>query len=753
MDFRIEKTISNFIENQFPQFYQEEGENFILFTKAYYEWAESQTQLRDSANNVIVNSVNSPLLPPLYQARSILEYRDIDNTLENFLEFFQKKYLYGIPFNIIANKRFLLKHILDVYRSKGTIQCYKLLFKLIYNEDIDVYLPGKDMLRVSDGTWIEPRYLEVTKNSNLSSLVGKQIVGVSSKTTAVVENYIQEAFNRDILNIIYLSNISPRGGDFNPGEKIVVVGNIGNTAAVTSAPTVVGSLQELTIVSGGQNYAVGDVVKIAHNDVSNGQNISFGVNGLLKITELSRGFGSFNFDVVKGGFGYMSNAATFVYKNSANGQGASFQLAPVSNTQTVEYNTDIICDYSNLAINAASYGFPGNTSANQSSNIGIAFSYTNNVFGTILNLTNIRTGNGYTQPANVFVRSCQYSKALPGNVSYNSTSNTITGTNTIFNWIYSNGDVIQLKANSSLSSSIELAVIKQVVSNTSIILYGPPSKNSTSSAQYRAAPVILPSNFALYEPLMYRADGTINGINEEIDAPVNSGNNIASKAIAVDSGKGYIEGELVKAYLYGGISNNISVINPGTNYSNGDAVIFAGGGAATVADGFVSTNSSGAITNVTLTYVGSGYTDVPVTRIRSANGSGAVLSVSITEFNTTSEIIGRVKKTGVGLGRGYWSTTRGFLNSDKYIQDSYYYQDFSYEIRVAEVLAKYKEILYNTFHTSGSELFGKFSLINTQASLMEVLAEQTIYNFSSDFDNLTADNAEFTADLDDSYFV
>jgi hypothetical protein len=97
MQFPIEKYISNFVESQFPLFYQEEGPDFILFVKAYYEWLES------SGN-------------PIYQARKIQDYRDIDNTLEQFLEHFQQKYLYGIPFNIIANKRFLLKNILDVYR-------------------------------------------------------------------------------------------------------------------------------------------------------------------------------------------------------------------------------------------------------------------------------------------------------------------------------------------------------------------------------------------------------------------------------------------------------------------------------------------------------------------------------------------------------------------------------------------------------------------------------------------------------------
>lgn len=720
MDFRIEKTISNFVRNQFPDFYKDEGENFILFMKAYYEWAEQ-------------GSPDEHVSLPggfISESRDLLNYRDIDETLTNFLEFFQKKYLYGIPFNIISNKRFLLKHILDVYRSKGTIQCYKLLFRLIYNDDIEVYLPGRDVLRASDGTWTEPKYLEVTENTTTKNLIGKPIVGVSSGTTAIVESFASENFNRDIFNTVYISNIMPKGGDFLPGEKIVVSGQEGNTAAVSAAPTVLGSLNELTIINGGQNYNIGDVIKIVRNDLSNGSIVSYGSEGLLRVTGLSTGFGSLNFDIVSGGFGYMANATSFVYKNGANGQGASFAIAAPSNTQTIQYNTDIICDYSNLTINTATYGFPLSPTANQFSNIGTAFSYTNNVFGTIVNLTNIKTGNGYDQSANVFVRSCQYSKVLPGNVSYNTTSNTITGTSTVFNWIYSNNDVIFLQANSSLGSSIELQVIKQVVNATSIILYGPPSKNSTPSATYKAAPVILPSNYATYESVMFRPDGTINGINELIEASSAQGSNVVAKTVSINSGKGYVEGEQVRAYLYGAVSNNVTIINGGNSYSNGELVVFAGGGAATSANAYVTTNGNGVISNVTVTYVGSGYTELPTLRVSSANGSGAQLFVSLTEFNTVAEIIGRVKKAGVGKARGYWSTTRGFLNSDKYIQDSRYYQDFSYEIRVAQLLDKYKSILYDTFHTAGSELFGRYLLINTEASKMGILYEESSASIS-----------------------
>ena len=176
MDFNIEKTISNFVETQFPQFYLTEGPNFVLFVKAYYEWLESEGQA-------------------ISEARSLYDYRDIDNTLTSFLEHFQKKYLYGIPFNVIINKRFLLKHILDVYRSKGSINCYKLLFRLIYNQDVEIYLPGVDILKPSDGTWVEPKYLEVTNTGNLQDFVGKTIIGSSGSIRATCEGYVIEPVN------------------------------------------------------------------------------------------------------------------------------------------------------------------------------------------------------------------------------------------------------------------------------------------------------------------------------------------------------------------------------------------------------------------------------------------------------------------------------------------------------------------------------------------------------------------------------
>jgi hypothetical protein len=478
MEFSIETKISNFIENQFPSFYREEGPTFILFMKAYFEWMESNGN-------------------PIYHSRNLLNYGDIDNTIDDFLVHFEKKYLFGIPFETVVNKRFMIKHVLDAYRSKSSIQGHKLLFKLLYNLDSEIYIPGRDILKPSDGTWKEPKYLEVTDNGNLNDLVGKEIEGSESGTLAVVESFTKESFDSDIINTLFISNITPKNQDFTIGEAIVLKGQASNTSAITSAPILKGSLNGLQILNGGQNFKVGNILKIVKRDLTNDNIISFGQNGLLRVANVGRGFGTINFDILSGGFGYLSNSAIFVYNETGDttGTGAGFEIDQLTNQQLITYNTDVICNYSNLQLDATAYGFPGDETANLTANIGNALTFRTDTFGTVSTLNNITTGNNYTNATINFVRSNLLSNGLPGSISYTASSNTITGTSTIFDSIFAANDVIQIQANSSLNATQELQVIKEVTNSTQIILYGPPENSSTASAVYRAAPTISTSKF------------------------------------------------------------------------------------------------------------------------------------------------------------------------------------------------------------------------------------------------------------------
>jgi hypothetical protein len=762
MEFSIEKRVSNFIQSQFPLFYQEEGPDFILFMKAYYEWME-------------IDRNTSGFGGPIGEARELFNYRDIDNTLEIFLEFFQKKYLYGIQFNVISNKRFLLKHILDIYRSKGTIQSYRLLFKLLYNEDIEVYLPGKDVLRVSDGTWIEPRYLEITKNDNLINYIGKTIIGASSLVTATVENYVQENYNNDIINILYISNILPKRKDFEINEKIILLEDADNTDAINLAPTLLGSLDRVSVVRSGNNYAIGDVVKVKNREVdvnaySVGAPISFGVDGILKVSELFTGFGSLTFDLENGGFGYTRNANVFLYKTSDPGQGGSFDIGILSATRELTYNTDLICNYFNVQLDATNYGFPKNPSANLSTNVGLVLSTNTENFGTIFSLDNVLIGNSYETQVSVFVRSTLLSEPLSGTIKFANTSNVVYGIATNFSNFFSNDDIIGLQSNAAVSNSYELAVIKTVVSDNELLLYGPPKSsgetvgfvtsnsvitsdsilytadagvNNSISAVYRVAPTILPAEFASYEPIMFTANGSIAGENETIRAYPNFGSNIALEAVVINSGKGYVDGEQVKIYPHSIISNVVNISSRGFEYEPNERLIFVGGDPGRIASGYIdSVDKNGGILSVVIENGGSGYKDLPEIRIDSINGFGAKIVPFLLEFDEKREILAKAIKGPIGKSPGYYSTTRGFLSADKYIQDSYYYQDYSYEIKVSQTLDKYKNIINETFHSAGSELFGKYLKFLYDSSKLNLVFDEAII-FSSAWSTDSGDTVEF----------
>lgn len=719
MQFNIQNFVSTFIGSQFPSFYEEQGPNFILFMKAYYEWMESNIPLVDTSNNLILTVDGANTTPPLYAARQLFNYRDIDNTLEEFLDHFQKKYLYGIPFDIIINKRFLLKHIFDIYRSKGSIRCYKLLFKLIYNEDIDVYLPSYDMLKPSDGTWNTPMYVEVSNINNISNFIGKTIIGLSSGVTAIIEFYISESINGNIVNVLYISNISPTVKSFIVNENISIVDAQGNV--IETGPVILGSITEFQITEGSYNFGIGDVLAVPSYLSNNNYVLGNGIDCLIKVSNTGQMYGSVFFNVIDPGNGISANASIFNYYNNSTGIGANFLLGSLENVEEVSYNTDIIGNYSNVTLNAASFGFPGNTSANSSSNLGIALSFTNNIFGSIGVIASQNSGYNYTSTPTTFIRSTIDSLLLSGTISYSTTSNAITGTSTLFTNFFGTNTVIVL-GNSTYS---EAHVVSLVSNNTYLTLYDKPLTNSTGSSTYKVSVDVFPSNFLPNNPIMYTSDNKISGLNALIQGSLSTGNGVVTSTKIIDSGRNYIDGEQVTAYLYNSVTTP-TIVYGGNNYANGELLVFVDPLVNRRATGFVNTNSNGAITSVTMNTYGSGYIAVPNVVIQTANGKNAYLTTSLVQFSQNNFIKGNLIKGGIGVKQGNWTTTNGFLNSDKYIQDSYFYQVFSYQIKVADMLQNYKSILYDTFHPAGTEMFGEFKSAESLNASIEIITNLNV---------------------------
>ena len=62
---------------------------------------------------------------------------------------------------------------------------------------------------------------------------------------------------------------------------------------------------------------------------------------------------------------------------------------------------------------------------------------------------------------------------------------------------------------------------------------------------------------------------------------------------------------------------------------------------------------------------------------------------------------------------GYYTSNAGFLSDAVFIQDSRYYQAFSYVLKIDERLASYKSAVRTMVHPAGTALFGEYQISNT----------------------------------------
>ena len=61
---------------------------------------------------------------------------------------------------------------------------------------------------------------------------------------------------------------------------------------------------------------------------------------------------------------------------------------------------------------------------------------------------------------------------------------------------------------------------------------------------------------------------------------------------------------------------------------------------------------------------------------------------------------------------GYFTSNAGFLDDSIFIQDSKYYQAFSYVVKIDERLASYKSAVKTMLHPSGMVMFGEYNITN-----------------------------------------
>ena len=367
-----DKKISALIESQLPGFILQEAPLLVKFIKAYYEAIERDGQVTE-------------------RSRNLLRYADIDTTTSEYLDWFKREILVNIPKNISANERTFMKNVLDLYRSKGSEESYKLLFRALFNEEIEVSYPADNILRVSDGRWERSQFIRVSVASgNALAQGGTTVLGNSSGAQARVESIrsVRE-FGVDV----FVYDLSRVNGTFQ-NDEIITSNDTNFSGRIYSAT---GPLANLEIIQGGAFHRVGDHVTFSDHGTGSG------ANGFVLTTSDTD---AVLFTISDGGNGYTTNATVTI--SGGTGTGASFYIANVSSDGVVSINTDTINNFAHVPININSntaFGqVGGNTvngsanmqSANVNSTLGSSLVFSNTTVGAITGIYITNFGSGYT---------------------------------------------------------------------------------------------------------------------------------------------------------------------------------------------------------------------------------------------------------------------------------------------------------------------------------------------------------------------
>jgi hypothetical protein len=253
--------IKHMIKGQLPDFIRGNVDysKFIAFLEAYYEFLETQ------------------------DPRNIESIRDIDHTLDDFIGQFKKEFDFFLS-GYQGNERLLIRKIRDLYNSKGSEASYRLLFRLLFNKEIDIYLPSEQILKTSDGKWIQNVSLFIKqREGSLFDLVGN--IATIQTTRNPVSVFVERVLHhQDDVYEVFISknyNGSIKVGDILQFEDIVG----------TIVPTTV----QAVITAPGRNFKVGQLFNISDQ---------IGEGTIIKVTKVGSQGELERVSIIKFGTGY-----------------------------------------------------------------------------------------------------------------------------------------------------------------------------------------------------------------------------------------------------------------------------------------------------------------------------------------------------------------------------------------------------------------------------------------------------------------
>lgn len=637
-----------------PEGIYNDSELFVIFMKAYYEWLQTAAFVLDNvtgtfvANEVVVgqtsqaNALIRQVKPgelivnkygafPAYErgetivgqtsgatatlyrltdnvlslTSSLLDYRDVDTSVDKFSDYLKDELYFAIPSNYNGDTRFLAKKIRGLYQSKGQEQAYKFLMKLLFDQDIEITLPGKDILKVSDGNFVKEKILRANIIDETDTVFGflfKTIKGRTSNALANVTDIKKTKIGTIDIVEMKLAFVS---GEFIEGETIY---DIADTSLTPLETTLYGMVAGYEIINSGSGYLDGDTIFV----LGDGQNAS------VKISEVYRS----GIDAITPsgtGHGYRLGTLSTVDNTDTGGSGFVCKVTELANT----YNVTV----------------SGNT-------------YT---LGEVSKVTVVNKGTDYYDTPIITLRdSTIYDLGL---LSHRQIQIVNPGTN------YTVGDTLTISSSPGAGAAGHVASVSPLTDNLN-----PNYANSYAS-------LLLEDNSTLIEEQDFNTLKVEYWFNR---GPI-------SRLLLTNYGSAYSP-------------TNLPTITVVTATGSSANLIFTGIQGSGVNVSVDVANNSGGIGAIRLlepVNFGVDYSTATVNASTAGNGDANLVPII----------------SGIAETVGEYFTDRGKLDYSK-IQDSFYYQDYSYVIKSGLEIKKYRDVLKKLIHPAGLEVFGEISIVN-----------------------------------------
>lgn len=209
----IPSQLSTHINTEYPL--------FVEFLQAYYEWVG-----RDGS--------------PYAMIRDHMSHLDFTKSIDEFTSLMRKEYMASIPEKVLADKALMIKHSKQFLQSIGTEASYKFLFRVLFDQDVEISYPKQQILRPSDGRWVDDEtMMYVSGMDDLQSLLYRR-VSQSNGASATVNRLIVRYANNFSFAELYLTRVK---GEFDASLPIIVGSEsvwilpIAANATVTTAGT------------------------------------------------------------------------------------------------------------------------------------------------------------------------------------------------------------------------------------------------------------------------------------------------------------------------------------------------------------------------------------------------------------------------------------------------------------------------------------------------------------------------------------